>query len=292
MNKYGSNSIQCNNYGIYAMDGQNTAYIYLCGIKPVRDIKISSNITLMAVKSAPDPDDMINCVMKCGNQDEYTLGLLIATLRRVTAQLKITDSNARSLAINTWNAQTICVQLSAMLNCEISWYFEADKPADKFDAKTIVSPIHSHISMPPRRVVKVDEEKCKYIEDMISVAWKLGNDKRFSNATNALWNYNHSAMPAVQLSVIWGGIESLFLIERGIKQKIALCASRFLLNDDSMVEEIKKLYEGRCKAVHEYKNTTKNILENSILLLHLLIKRCIEVNSIPDVEELLKENNT
>ena len=55
-----------------------------------------------------------------------------------------------------------------------------------------------------------------------------------------------------------------------------------------MVDEIRQLYEGRCKAVHELKSGKDNELKDSINLLHKLICKCIEKNSVPDVDELLK----
>lgn len=279
-------------YGIRTFEGQTTSFIYIVGIKPEREIAISENVRLLPVQSSPAPDDMIDCIMKHGNGDEYVLGLLIATLRSVTAQLEITAKNAEELVVATWNAQTFCVLISAMLNCEVSWYFQADKSADAFDARTKVSLVHPHMHKFPNELQSVDEEQCLYLEKNLAVAWELDNDHRFSNATNALWTYLISPRSAIQLSIIWGGIESMFLFERGIKQKLAKAISQFLKNDDSMVNDIKSLYEFRCKAVHEYKNIERNILESSVSLLHQLIRKCIETNSIPNVESLLEENKT
>lgn len=279
-------------YGICTVEGQTTSFIYIVGIKPEREIRISPNVRLVPVQSSPAPDDMIDCIMKHGDGDEYALGLLIATLRSVTAQLEITAKNAEELAIGTWNAQTFCVLISAMLNCEVSWYFQADKSVDAFDAKTRVSLVHPHMHKFPSELKTINEEQCCYLEERLVIAWDLENDHRFSNATNALWTYLISPRSAIQLSIIWCGIESLFLIERGIKQKLAKAISRFLKNDDSMVNDIKSLYEFRCKAVHEYKNIERNVLASSVSLLHQLIRKCIETNSTPNVESLLEENES
>lgn len=279
-------------YGICTFEGQTSSYIYIVGITPEREVKISENVRLVPVQSSPAPDDMIDCIMKYGDGDEYVLGLLIATLRSVTTQLEITAKNAEELAIATWNAQIFCVLISAMLNCEVSWYFQTDKSVDAFDAKTRVSPVHPHMHKFPSELKVISEEQCCYLEENLAVAWELENDSRFSNATNALWTYLISPRSAIQLSIIWGGIESMFLIERGIKQKLAKAISQFLKNDDSMVNDIKSLYEFRCKAVHEYKNIERNILESSVSLLHQLIRKCIETNSIPNVESLLEENES
>ena len=55
-----------------------------------------------------------------------------------------------------------------------------------------------------------------------------------------------------------------------------------------MVDEIKKLYGSRSKAVHEYKNAENEIIEKSAMLLHRLIKTCVEQNCLPDVPQLLE----
>lgn len=279
-------------YGICTSEGLTTSYIYIVGIKPEREITISENVKLVPVHASPAPDDMIDCIMKYGNGDEYALGLLIATLRSVTAQLEITAKNAEELAIATWNAQTLCVLISAMQNCEVSWYFQADKSADAFNGKTKVSLVHPHMHKFPHDIKPISMEQCHYLEKALVIAWDLNNDHRFSNAANALWTYLISPRSAIQLSIVWGGIESMFLIERGIKQKLAKAISRFLKNDDSLVNDIKSLYEFRCKAVHEYKNIERNTLMSSVSLLHQLIRKCIESNTIPDIESLLEANES
>lgn len=277
-------------YGVFAEEGQNTNYIYLVGITLDKEIELVPNVRLVPVTSFPKPDDMIDCIMRYGSGDEYTLGLLISTLRLVTAQLVITADSAEQLAIDTWNAQTVCVHISAMLNYELAWYFQAEKSADAFDAKTKVSLINPIMRKVPSKLNVIDEQQCKYLVDNMSIALDLDDHKRFSNATNALWTYQITPNSAIQLSIIWSGIESMFLIERGIKTNLSKAISRFLVGDDSLFDAVRDLYESRCKAVHEYKNAERKIVSDSVNLLHRLIIRCIEVNSLPNVDELLKEN--
>lgn len=274
--------------GICVQNNENVTYIYLCGISPIRNIKLSENIMLTPVVSSSKPDDMIDCIMKNGRGNEFELGILIATLRRTTAMLTIECNDARELVRLAWNSQTTCVLVGALLNCEVSWYFQASKPADKFDAMTRVSMIHNNMYKFPSALTSINEQQCLYLENNIPIALILHEDNRFANASNALWSYRWNPRPAVRLSVIWGGIESLFLIERDIKNKLSTTASRFLSGTDDMVEEIKLLYETRCKAVHELKNGEDKILKSSAELLYRLISRCIELSCIPNVEELLQ----
>lgn len=273
--------------GICVDNNEKVTYIYLCGINPIRNIKLSEKITLTPVTSSPNPDDMIDCIMKNGSGSEFELGILIATLRCTTAMVKIECNDARELACLAWNSQAICVHIGALLNCEVSWYFHASKPADKFDAVTRVSMIYGNMYKFPNTLVTIGEQQCLYLENNIPIALNLDEDNRFTNASNALWSYRWNPRPAVQLSVIWGGIESLFLIERGIKNKLSTSASRFLSGTDDMVEEIKLLYETRCKAIHELKNGEDELLQASAELLYRLILRCVELHCIPNVAELL-----
>lgn len=276
-------------FGICVNGGEKESYIYLCGIKPVRSVRLSENITLVPVFSSPDPNDMIECIMKNGDGDETELGLLIATLRKTTAMLKVENMDVHRLAIETWNSQVACVQVAALLNCEISWYFQANEPADKFNATTRVSQIYPNMYKFPSTLVTLNEQKCSYLENNVSIALKLDSDERFSTASNALWSYRWNPRSAVQLSIIWSGIESLFLIERGIKKNLSTAASRFILDNDDMIEEIRNLYGGRCKAVHELKNGSNELLTQSATLLHKLILKCVEKHCVPDVNKLLEE---
>lgn len=274
--------------GIVICDKGKSTYIYLCGIKPIRTIHIGDDIELVPAESSPNPDDMIDSIMKNGSGSEFELGVLIATLRNTTATLKVSHEDAKELAVLTWNTQWICVYISALLNCEISWYFQADSPVNEFNALTKINMIHNNMYKFPNKCTIIEEKACVYLEESIVRALRLGEDERFATASNALWSYRWNSKPAVQLSVLWGGIESLFLIERGIKSKLSLSASRFLLGNDDMVNEIRALYEARSKAVHELKNGDANILEKSAKLLQRLLVKCIEKKDLPRVEELLE----
>ena len=79
---------------------------------------------------------MIDSIMKSNHASEMELGILIATLRMTTAQIKIEGAIGKELAMKTWNAQQICVLISAILNCDLAWYFQADRPVEMFSANT------------------------------------------------------------------------------------------------------------------------------------------------------------
>lgn len=293
-----SNKYSCN-CGISTCGDERVSYIYICGIMPVRSIYIEKNITLQPVKSSANPLEMISCFMDLekidmvrnisehGNDREFQMGILISTLRTVQAQLEITASNVRELATSTWNARHIDLQISALLNCETASYFQANTSADKFNAKTRLNMIQPNMYRCPMDTIIINEKECDFLEHHLPIALKLEEDERYANTSNALWCHNIQFRPSVKLSILWGGIESLFLIERGIKKKLSMAISRFLYGNDSQVKRIQDLYGYRCKAVHEMENAERNILKESASLLHALILQCVKIQSVPDVSKLL-----
>lgn len=44
-------------------------------------------------------------------------------------------------------------------------------------------------------------------------------------------------MQAIRISVIWSGIEALFMVDQNIKNTIAIVSSRFIYGNDSKIED-------------------------------------------------------
>ena len=85
--------------------------------------------------------------------------------------------------------------------------------------------------------------------------------------------------------------DGFVLIETKIRTRLSKAISRFLYNNDTAVEDIKKLYAFRSKAVHEYKNSEHNVLEESVDILNKLILKCIEQKALPDLGILLNSTD-
>lgn len=270
-------------------DNQKEAYIYLCGINPIREVKLGEGITLMPAISNPHPDDMIDSIMKSNHASEVELGVLIATLRMTTAQIKIEDAIGEELAVKTWNTQQICVQISAILNCDLAWYFQADRPVEMFSADTDIHMIMGNMYKIPNDCIDISDEMCSFLEKRIEKACNMAEvNEKYHLATNAMWSHRLNYMPAIKVSVIWSGIEALFMVDHNIKNTIAIVSSRFIYGDDSKVEEIKTLYkDARCKATHEYRNGTSDLYEESKELLYELLLKCMDEGDTPDVNSIL-----
>lgn len=273
-------------------ENQKSAYLYLCGIKPAREVKLGEGITLIPASSNPNPDDMIDSIMKSDHASELELGVLIATLRMTTAQIKIEDATGKDLAVKTWNTQQICVQISTILNCDLTWYFQADRPVEMFTADTDIHMIMGNMYKIPNKCIEVSSEKCTFLEERIEKACNLAQtNEKFYLASNAMWSYRLNFMQAIRISVIWSGIEALFMVDQNIKNTIAIVSSRFIYGNDSKIEDIKTLYkEARCKATHEYSNGTYDLYVKSNELLYELLLKCIDEEDTPDVNNILINN--
>ena len=273
-------------------ENQKSAYLYLCGIKPAREVKLGEGISLIPASSNPNPDDMIDSIMKSDHASELELGVLIATLRMTTAQIKIEDATGKDLAVKTWNAQQICVQISTILNCDLAWYFQADRPVEMFSADTDIHMTMGNMYKMPNECIEVSSEKCTFLEERIEKACNLAQtNEKFYLASNAMWSYRLNFMQAIRISVIWSGIEALFMVDQNIKNTIAIVSSRFIYGNDSKIEDIKTLYkEARCKATHEYSNGTYDLYVKSNELLYELLLKCIDEEDTPDVNNILINN--
>lgn len=273
-------------------ENQKSAYLYLCGIKPAREVKLGEGISLIPASSNPNPDDMIDSIMKSDHASELELGVLIATLRMTTAQIKIEDATGKDLAVKTWNTQQICVQISTILNCDLTWYFQADRPVEMFTADTDIHMIMGNMYKIPNKCIEVSSEKCTFLEERIEKACNLAQtNEKFYLASNAMWSYRLNFMQAIRISVIWSGIEALFMVDQNIKNTIAIVSSRFIYGNDSKIEDIKTLYkEARCKATHEYSNGTYDLYVKSNELLYELLLKCIDEEDTPDVNNILINN--
>ena len=204
-------------------ENQKSAYLYLCGIKPAREVKLGEGITLIPASSNPNPDDMIDSIMKSDHASELELGVLIATLRMTTAQIKIEDATGKDLAVKTWNTQQICVQISTILNCDLTWYFQADRPVEMFTADTDIHMIMGNMYKIPNECIEVSSEKCTFLEERIEKACNLAQtNEKFYLVSNAMWSYRLNFMQAIRISVIWSGIEALFMVDQNIKNTIAI----------------------------------------------------------------------
>lgn len=269
--------------------GETEGYLYLIGVEPSSEVILNENVVLEPVECRPDPDAMIDSVMKYGSKSEINLGIVIATLRLTRAQFHIKTSSAdgRSLAVNTRNAQTDICLLSALLHKEIYWNLQCNVSADQFNQSSFMNVIMSHQLFLPRSIEVIERDECKLIESVFVSASEMMDKPAFATAVNALWSYRQSLRPSVQLAILWAGIEALFRVQAELRFRISLLTSKFLDGDADEYIAIRKLYDDRSKAVHEGIVKSKVAVESTAALLHKLILKCIEINDLPNEKDLL-----
>lgn len=269
-----------------ACEGEDASYLYLLGINPQRRIKLNDRTVIEPVSVNPNPDDMIDCVMKAGSQSEVDLGILIATLRLTTAQLVVKADTAEELVAAVWNGQTDAFLLSALLNKEVYWSLQSNMSAESFCANTRIS-IASPRLLLPMEIADVNEDDCTWLEKHYETAQTLMEDRGFYLAANALWSYRINPRPSAQLAVLWAGIESLFGVQYELSFRVSLLISKLLDTGPEGQRQAKKLYVARSKAVHEGSVKDSSVVSETADLLHGLILECVELGRVPSEQELL-----
>ena len=234
---------------------------------------------------------MISAIMSRENGGclEVDLRILIATLRQTNAQLLIEGSDAKQLAIRTWNAQTDITLLSALLGEEIYWHIQCDTKAEEFSKNSHVNIVVNSQLYMPREIRMVDDHGCIWLENCFPTARKLmDEEKRFYPAVNSLWAFRMNVNPFVQMSVLWAGIESLIGVgSYELAYRISTTAAPFLESGADERKRIKKLYNARSKAVHEGFVKSVSDVDNSAALLRDSLLKCVETASLPNEESLV-----
>lgn len=109
-------------------------------------------------------------------------------------------------------------------------------------------------------------------------------------------SYRWHSVPRVQLAVIWSGIESLFNVNTEVSFRISLYIANFLGENEAQAQQIfkqvfkqvRKMYSSRSSAVHgnKTKDNLESAVEESANLLTRILRRCAELNKLPDVDNL------
>lgn len=268
---------------------QSASYLYVLGVSIEHELVLNDYLTLLPAKCNPLPDDMIDSVMKYGSQDETDLGILIATLRKTTAQLRVVGSGSQELASRVWNAQTAIVLLSSLLNTEMYWHIQSSEPAESFSSRSVTNVVVSSRMFLPRDTVTITSSEQAWLRRYYQIAWELLDDERFVTAVNSLWSYRQSLRPSTQLAVLWAGIESIFSVRSELVFRVSTLSALFLKGGKQEKARVKKLYSARSKAVHEGRQPSSTDVVASAELLHALIRECVERGQLPSEDDLLFE---
>lgn len=257
------------------------------GLTIDEELPLTQHLSLLPATCKASPDDMINSVMKYGSGDETDLGVLIAVLRKTTAQLRVVGEG-KELAVRVWNAQSAIVLLSALLNCELYWHVQSDSRTEDFSPCSAINVVLSTRLFIPRKLKVINDSEKQWIRQHYRDAWELfDKNTRFETAVNSLWSYKQSLRPSVQMAIIWAGIESLFGVRSELVFRVSTLAALLLGGGKQKQQEIKKLYRARSEAVHEGKQPSESCVSDSAKLLQALILECVERGCLPNEDGLL-----
>lgn len=274
--------------GISVSNKQEESFLYVSGLSVTETIKLCENVEIIPACCDPSTDLIIK--QSCS---EIDLGITAIFLRRVGAQVKISGVTGKELAAKTWNAQWDVVILSALFDCDAVANLQSDTPAELLSNNSRLSVTNYHMRGSINSLYTVTPKYVLWLNTHFQKARNLLGVDRFSDAVSARSSYRWHPNPRAQLAVLWSGIEGLFDIQGETVFKLSLFVAKFLEPGDKdqakrILSSVKKLYKSRSSAVHgsKIKGDRSQLVSDSSELLERLIRRCIEVGSIPNIEEL------
>ncbi len=268
----------------------NETYIYINGITISRNIVLGNGIILEPAKCSSSPDTIIKT-----SKSEIDMGIAILFLRQTSCQLHIKANNPKELATKAWNSQWDIILISALVNAASGFNIQCNVPAESFNSESQLNITNYHLKgFSKSKPYLLSEKESLFIENNIENARELLNNADFSNAISSLYSYIWHPHPRIQLAVLWSGIEGIFSISNELVFRLSLYIAQFLSPENKnkrreIFENVKTLYKIRSKAVHgeKIKGDTKKAIEGSIKLLKDLLWKIIEINEMPNPDNLI-----
>jgi hypothetical protein len=269
-------------------NSDGVAYIYLNGISLKREVDLGDNVRLL-----PAHCDIPYSKIGKWLHNEYEAGIAIAFLNRVSSCLCIQEKDSKQLAIKTWNSMWRAITIGALLNVEIGFNFQSDKPPQEIHKARHFGILNYQFGGLNTFLIQALKEKdLKFLENYYSKAYSLLDNDRYQLAIHSLWSYRWHSMPRAQLAILWGGIEGLFNIDYELRFRLSQYISRYLYKTRcegqiELYESVKKLYDIRSRAVHGGKLKNEGqALRDTVKLLNLLVLKIAEEGSLPDISKL------
>jgi hypothetical protein len=223
---------------------------------------------------------------------DFAVGLLI--IPSVRSQLRVTADNPKELAVRAWNAQWDCLLLSTLFDKTVLWNIRSELPAENIDASSTLNIDNYHLAgvhaSNEHQLTTTDKE---WLERHFETARNLLTNPAVVTAPHSLATFRWHSVVRSQLAIIWSGIEALFGIDSEIAFRVSLYIARFLEPDDQakrsqLFAKVKQLYNQRSKAVHgaKVKGDIQSAVKESSDVIGRLIRRCAEINQLPDTDSL------
>jgi hypothetical protein len=264
-------------------------YLFLNGIVVTRKLVLGDHVELWPADCSPEPDAIIK-----GSRSEIDIGVSTIFLRQVRSQIRVTADNSKQLATRAWNSIWDAVLLSAFCDCEAVCNLQSDAPAERFGQGSQLRVTNYHLRGLVAEPHVISEAEAVWIEANVGAARALLERPRFRDAVHALASYRWHSLPRARLALLWAGIEGLFGVDSEIVFRLSLYVARFLAPNDAhergqIFAGVKKLYKYRSAAVHgsQIKGDPPGLVKDSVDLLQRLLRRCVELRDLPQVEMLV-----
>ena len=263
-------------------------YLYINGLSVSRPIWLHDTVCLCPAKPTITWKEVLSLLE---NDIDFSIAVLCNS--SIASQLHIIGDDTEHLIVNAWNSQWDCVLLGALFNHNVMCNLQSDQPIEQ-----IVMAKYVHITNYELRALLSDnyyisEADALWLENHYKTAYELLDKESFQTAVHTMASYRWHSVPRVQLAVIWSGIESLFNVNTEVSFRISLYIANFLGENETQAQQIfkqvRKMYSLRSSAVHgnKTKDNLKNAVEESANLLNRILRRCVELNSLPDVDNLV-----
>lgn len=267
-------------------ENEDIQYIYSVGLSPQIPISLGESMIFEATKCSPSKDIVAAMTYeKSGTLYDY--GICSAFLWLTDAQIIVHEEEPRVLAIQTWNSLTPLFYLSALADANILPFAQSSVSADALSPEGRLHAIPLSGYEIPFSVIRLSKEDCIVLQKRVSEGMKMLDDELFHKAAQALWSYKWVAHPASQMAILWGGIESLFGVQTELSFRLSYEIALFLNLGQDGYKRIKKLYNGRSKAIHAREQVSSELLKASADLLKELLIRCGELGELPNENKLL-----
>lgn len=264
-------------------------YCYLCGLSVIRPISLSDNIVILPANTRFDAGKVSDKV-----KSDIDYSIIVLSEPTIGSQLKITATDSKDLAIITFNSQWDCLLLGAILDCDIMFNLQSDKPLEQAEESKYINVTNYWFHGVLHGIHNLSDSDEVWINQNYNRARILLDNELFSTAVRAMASYRWHTLPRVQLAIIWSGIEALFKIESEISFRLSLYVSKFLSNGDkteekNMFKKVKELYNSRSSAVHggKIKKDPNMLVSDSAVILNRLIRKCSETGHVPEVDKLI-----
>lgn len=266
----------------------NECYLYVNGISVSKPIWLHDTVCLCPAKSAITWQEVMPLF---GNDIDFSIAVLCNPT--IASQLHIIGDDTEHLGVNAWNSQWDCVLLGALFNHNIMCNLQSDQPIEQIAMAKYVHITNYELRAILSDIYYISEEDQMWLENHYKMAYELLEKDSFQTAVHTMASYRWHSVPHVQLAVIWSGIESLFNVNTEVSFRISLYIANFLgeseVQAQQIFKQVRKMYSLRSSAVHG--NKTKDNLESAVVesanLLNRILRRCAELNRLPDVDNLV-----